>query len=587
MFRSLTTIHSQTVQRIRVMSRFVPFMHTPLDRNRIHIPDRLDIRLTDVESQLCVLLDDCTKQLAEKGIHTSCRIAGGWVRDKLLGSHNHDIDIALENMTGHAFAVEFTEFASKLKHLPVKSVAVVKGNPGQSKHLETAKTTVLGFDLDFVNLRDEAYAEDSRIPTEVTFGTPLEDALRRDTTINSLFYNVHTKFIEDHSGQGLEDLKHGIIRTPLPPKQTFLDDPLRVIRCVRFASRFGFELVPELQESARDSELQAALLQKIARERVGEEVDKMMGGRNPLMSLRLLDSMSLFPLVFNVPSAAVLSAQPASTSLAIAAASILRTFLQPDSALFQHPRVHPLILSGLSSSTSVVPRLYMACALTHYRDITYVDDKSKQHSAVEVVIHDGLKVGTKNHYLDGIPALFVASGLFKPLNVQDERFKTPSERVAIGLLLRHNSVHNAQVGAHWTTSLLFSLIQELVDCYDPSEDNLNAETAAEVIGKYNHFANRIEELGLQDDVDAKPVLNGHEIVQILGASKPGQWTGKALAEVVKWQLGHPGVPSEQCGEWLKAEHAAGRIAIEDVGSSAPVKRQKNGSKETAAKKSRK
>ncbi|KAF8272389.1 hypothetical protein EI94DRAFT_1769900 [Lactarius quietus] len=579
------------------MSRFISFTRTPLDRDRIHIPDRLDIRLTEVESQLCVLLDDCTKQLAEKGIHTSCRIAGGWVRDKLLGSNNHDIDIALENMTGHAFAVKFTEFASKLNQLPVKSVAVVKGNPGQSKHLETAKTSVLGLDLDFVNLRDEAYAQDSRIPTQVTFGTPLEDALRRDATINSLFYNVHTRTVEDHTGQGLDDLKHGIIRTPLPPKQTFLDDPLRVIRCARFASRFGFDLVPELQESARDNELQAALLQKIARERVGEEVDKMMGefitscslGRNPLMSLRLLDSLSLFPLVFNIPPTIVplVSAQPASTSLAIAAASILRTFLQPDAALFQHPPVHPLILSGLSSSTSVVPRLYMACALTPYRGITYVDNKNKEHPVLEAVIHDGLKVGTKNHYLDGIPALFVASGLLKSPDVQDDRFKTPSERVAIGLLLRHGSVHNALVGAHWTTSLLFSLIQDLVDCYDPSEDHFDTETTAKVIGKYNDFANRIEELGLQEDVDAKPILNGHEIVQILGASKPGQWTGKALTEVVKWQLGHPGEPKEQCGEWLRAELAAGRIAIEDVGLSTPVKRQKNGSKETAAKKSRK
>jgi tRNA nucleotidyltransferase/poly(A) polymerase len=59
--------------------------------------------------------------------------------------------------------------------------------------------------------------------------------------------------------QGLDDLKNGIIRTPLPPKQTFLDDPLRVIRCVRFASRFGFEIVSELQESARDAEIQVRL----------------------------------------------------------------------------------------------------------------------------------------------------------------------------------------------------------------------------------------------------------------------------------------------------------------------------------------
>jgi tRNA nucleotidyltransferase (CCA-adding enzyme) len=169
---------------IRAMSRsVVSFKHAHVDRNSIPIPDRLDIRLTDVESQLCNLLDDCTKHLADNGVHTSCRIAGGWVRDKvrefllgmsndidqlqLLGSECHDIDIALENMTGHAFALKFTEFASKLKHLPVKSVAVVKGNPGQSKHLETAKTTVLGLDLDFVNLRDEAYADDSRIPTSI------------------------------------------------------------------------------------------------------------------------------------------------------------------------------------------------------------------------------------------------------------------------------------------------------------------------------------------------------------------------------------------------------------------------------------
>jgi len=227
----------------------------------------------------------------------------------------------------------------------------------------------------------------------------------------------------------------------------------------------------------------------------------------------------------------------------------------------------------------------MACALTPYRGITYVDNKNKEHPALEAVIHEGLKVGTKNHYLDGVPALFVASGLLKSSDVQDDR--TLPERVAIGLLLRQSSVHNVLVGAHWTTSLLFSLIQELVDCYDPSEDNFNTEAAAEVIGKYNRFANRIEELGLQEDVDAKPILNGHEIVQILGASRPGQWTGKALAEVVKWQLGHPGESKEQCAEWLRAELAAGRIAIQDVAPSTPVKRQKNGSKETAAKKSRK
>ncbi len=96
-----------------------------------------------------------------------------------------------------------------------------------------------------------------------------------------------------------------------------------------------------------------------------------------------------------------------------------------------------------------------------------------------------------------------------------------------GLLLRQNSVHNAHIGAHWTTSLLFSLIQELVDYYDPSKDHFNGvvysiltchrctdkgngitvDDAAKVIEKYNRFAERVDELGLQGDVDAKPILD--------------------------------------------------------------------------------
>ena len=85
----------------------------------------------------------------------------------MLGSESHDIDIALENMMGYTFAVEFSEFTSNVKNIPTKQVAMVKGNPNQSKHLETAKTTILGLDLDFVNLRAEEYADSSRIPTSV------------------------------------------------------------------------------------------------------------------------------------------------------------------------------------------------------------------------------------------------------------------------------------------------------------------------------------------------------------------------------------------------------------------------------------
>ncbi|KAI0047658.1 poly A polymerase C-terminal region-like protein [Auriscalpium vulgare] len=566
------------------MARTVSFRAVTAER--ISIPEITEIKLTEVESRLCTLLDECTKYLeAEKGIKTSCRIAGGW----LLGSESHDIDIALENIMGYPFAVDFTEFVSNVKELPVKSVTTVKGNPGQSKHLETAKTAVLGQELDFVNLRDEAYAEDSRIPTQVTFGTPLQDALRRDITVNSLFYNVHTRSVEDHCGQGLEDLKNGIVRTPLPPRQTFLDDPLRVIRCIRFTSRFGFQMVPELEASARDAEIQTALAQKITRERVGEEIDKMMGGRDPFRAIQLIDSLSLFSTVFYIPPeiSSTLSASPASSSKTIAAGAILHTILHPSAPLFAHPPLHSLLTSQLSASSSIIPRLYLACALTPYRGITYADSKKRARPAVEAAIREGLKIGTKNHYLDGIPALYAAAELLKAPRLDDDRFTSPSERVAIGMLLRETAVHNPLLDAHWTTSLLFALVQDLVPLYNVAADSFDVDGATDIIKTYNDFVMRIEELELDKAVDSKPILDGREVVQLLGLSKGGQWTGRVLTEVVKWQLGHPTASKDACAEWLKAQHAEGKISTQDQPVSVGGKRGKDNSQGVVAKKPKK
>lgn len=117
-----------------------------------------------------------------------------------------------------------------------------------------------------------------------TFGTAFEDAERRDLTINALFYNVHTRRVEDLTGRGLSDLRERRIRTPLEPQRTFLDDPLRVLRCVRFAARLGYLLDDAILACMRDGagdEVRAALRTKVSRERVGIEVDKMLYGALP------------------------------------------------------------------------------------------------------------------------------------------------------------------------------------------------------------------------------------------------------------------------------------------------------------------
>lgn len=95
-------------------------------------------------------------------------------------------------------------------------------------------------------------------------------------------------------------------------------------------------------------------------------------------------------------------------------------------------------LSG-SSSASIIPRLYLACALTPYTGILYEDGKKRERPAVEAAIREGLKIGTKNHYLDGIPALFIAAERLRSPIVGSDKFKTPSERVAIGALTKDDT----------------------------------------------------------------------------------------------------------------------------------------------------
>ena len=258
-----------------------------------------EVTLNPVESLFKKLLIDCRNhnrkqrsQWFEPASSLELRFTGGWVRDKLLGLESHDVDVALSSMTGEQFGLMLQEYVktnapeyeAKARRLETRSIFKdlhrIKKNPEKSKHLETMTTTIFGLEVDFVNLRKETYSEDSRNP-EIEFGTPEEDAKRRDATINAMFYNLDMEStVEDFTGKGLEDLKEGIIRTPLPPYETFIDDPLRVLRLIRFASKYGYDLEKESAACMQDPKIHQALLRKITRDRVGVEVEKMFTGRS-------------------------------------------------------------------------------------------------------------------------------------------------------------------------------------------------------------------------------------------------------------------------------------------------------------------
>ncbi|RHZ01392.1 hypothetical protein DYB37_001902 [Aphanomyces astaci] len=179
----------------------------------------VEIQLTPAEEKLFEVLQFVRKKYAPSA---TLRVAGGWVRDKVLGIPSDDIDIALDTMTGEAFVKKIVAF-QKACGVPIKGFYIVKKNAEQSKHLECAAIKLLGHELDFVHLRSESYSDPtSRIPTLSgtwmrflhgieydtdlslpldVLATPKEDAMRRDITINALFYNLNTKTVEDFTGQ--------------------------------------------------------------------------------------------------------------------------------------------------------------------------------------------------------------------------------------------------------------------------------------------------------------------------------------------------------------------------------------------------
>jgi len=144
----------------------------------------------ELEDSERALFDTLLAASRHHGLPTVLRCAGGWVRDKLLGTTSPDIDVALDDMLGREFAEKVNAYLEHRGEDP-SGVGVIRVNPDQSKHLETATMKVEGRSIDLVNLRSETYAKGSRIP-QVRFGTPEEDALRRDLTINALFYNLNT-----------------------------------------------------------------------------------------------------------------------------------------------------------------------------------------------------------------------------------------------------------------------------------------------------------------------------------------------------------------------------------------------------------
>ena len=206
------------------------------------------------------------------------------------------------------------------------------------------------------------------------------------------------------ANRGLDDLAAGIVRTPLEPAETFTDDPLRILRCVRFASRYGYTIHQSIVECLTldgevRGELREGLTRKVSRERFGIEVDKMLQGPDPLRALQLLSQLDLYSIVFSpLPPEnqrmQTAAGENVSTELddtiALSAGTILADILDNNSGLAQ--RIPADWREALATNFEDVRRyLWFSVALVPLRGV-YIPQNKTTTWAGAVTISSGLKV---------------------------------------------------------------------------------------------------------------------------------------------------------------------------------------------------
>ena len=220
---------------------------------------------------------------AELGVRAF--VIGGYVRDCFLGRPSKDIDIVVEG-SGIALAEAVAE--------------KVHSNVSVFRNFGTAMLRYKGIEVEFVGARKESYNRNSRKPV-VEDGTLEDDQLRRDFTINAMAFSLQKEdfgALVDPFG-GIRDLAAGIIRTPLDPDTTYSDDPLRMVRAVRFATKLSteehvFTIVPESLESIRRN---VGRMEILSKERIVEELNKILVTSRPSMGFRLLDDTGLLEYI--------------------------------------------------------------------------------------------------------------------------------------------------------------------------------------------------------------------------------------------------------------------------------------------------
>jgi len=472
---------------------------------------------------------------------------GGWVRDRLIGiTQSDDLDIMVSNISGESFAKLVTNY------LQIKDPHVIRANPEASKNIESAKCYIpLSSgkiqEVDFAQARSEVYKENSRIP-DVKPATPQLDAMRRDLTVNSIFYNIMENKIEDFTGMGIKDLISDTARTPEDPLKTFSDDPLRIFRVARFSSKYNFKIDPETYKAMTDPSLRNEINQKISKERISEELKKMLKNPHPEKAIQLLKDTGLFDDIITQ------SIKGTQYEGQLAPLDMDQNNPWHNLTLFNHTME---VFKQISEKYNAEPEkrvIMLLSALMHDLGKTYkkiwTDSKS----------HPG-KTSYIGHEFESAK---LAELIMRYLKMENSLIENVSKITSL-----HMRLHSLdKAGENAFRKYIRQMSEKSLDYLDlfnlATADALAKDIIKdpEVIQKYKDIENKLQQAvsSLSNNAQApisqgkmKPILNGQEVIQILNI-KPGIWMNQIMEFVKELRDTNPNITKEEAANLLKEKY---------------------------------
>ena len=496
MDRCVQTLWGPLTQRTpdgRVESRLVPSLTQAQTNAMQHL-----LRIAPVIDDLGTLFRDAGHELY---------LVGGSVRDALLGNLGHDLDFTTSARPDetHALLKQFTPSTWDIGK-EFGTIGALKKADGQEWQIEVT------------TFRADIYRHESRKP-EVNFGNTIDgDLIRRDFTVNAMAINVATRAFVDPYG-GLDDLAEATIRTPSTPEASFSDDPLRMMRAARFASRLGFYVAPEVVAAMTDM---AERITIVSAERIQAELTGLLLTDSPREGLNLLVDTGI--------ADHILPELPA-----------MRLELDEH---HRHKDVYEHSLTVLDQA------IELEKSRGHEPDIV---------NRLAALLHDIGKPATRRfegtkvtfHHHDIVGAK-LASKRLKALTYPTAVVKSVAKLIEL-----HLRFHGYSDGA-WSDSAVRRYVRDAGDELEHLHiltradcTTRNRQRATKLRRAYEELEWRIDELSAQEELASlRPHLDGKQIMDVLGI-KPGREVGEAYAFLLEHRTEHGPIPEDEAVALLR------------------------------------